>query len=142
MNYYMSTKNKELAEKLFPKKSEYWLTDTPDFGYEIHIARRTSGWKTLFQVHRKAYNSVAELESFVFNFEDEFLFYDSYGVAYTAKDFIKELKYLDRNELGIVYEDAAPHINYTKNVRKIYPFIDIKYWEDKDGYDFTEGNFR
>lgn len=42
-NYYMLSQSKGFAEKYF--HGEYELTDTPMFGYEIHIGKRSMGWK-------------------------------------------------------------------------------------------------
>ena len=46
-NYYMITKDKDFVKKYFP--NEYELTDLPYFGYEVHIGKRSIGWKPLFQ---------------------------------------------------------------------------------------------
>lgn len=40
-NYYMIIKNKELVEKYFP--NEYELTNSPYFGYEVHIGKQSFG---------------------------------------------------------------------------------------------------
>ena len=61
-NYYMITKDKDFVKKYFP--NEYELTDLPYFGYEVHIGKRSIGWKPLFQGHKKAYNSVSEMIDF------------------------------------------------------------------------------
>ena len=41
-NFYMMTKSKKLVEKHFPY--EYEIVDTPYFGYEIHIGKRSCGY--------------------------------------------------------------------------------------------------
>ena len=46
-NYYMIMKDKELVTKYFD--NEYELTDLPYFGYEVHIGKRSCGWKPLFE---------------------------------------------------------------------------------------------
>ena len=53
-NYYMIMKDKELVTKYFD--NEYELTDSPYFCYEVHIGKRSCGWKPLFEWHENAYN--------------------------------------------------------------------------------------
>ena len=62
-NYYMMIKNKELVEKYFP--NEYELTDSPYFGYEVHIGKQSFGWKPLFEWHGNAYKSVEDMLNFL-----------------------------------------------------------------------------
>ena len=50
-------------ERYFPY--EYELVDTPYFGYEIHIGKKSYGWKPLFQEHKNAYSSVEEMKEFI-----------------------------------------------------------------------------
>ena len=40
-NYYLHTKDKRLVAEHFP--AEYTLTDTPDFGYEVHLCKMSAG---------------------------------------------------------------------------------------------------
>ena len=62
-NYYMMTTDKEIVKKYFP--NEYEIVDFLYLGYEIHIGKRSMGWRPLFQAHKKAYNSVSELLIFL-----------------------------------------------------------------------------
>ena len=62
-NYYMMIENKELVEKYFP--NEYELTDSPCFGYEVHIGKQSFGWKPLFEWHGNAYKSVEDMLNFL-----------------------------------------------------------------------------
>ena len=41
-NFYLMTKSKEVCEKHFGNRFE--LTDYPDWGYQIHIAKTSCGW--------------------------------------------------------------------------------------------------
>lgn len=146
-NYYMLTKNKELKDKYFNLLDDYELTDVPDFGYEIHICKQSGGWKTLFQSHDNAYKSVAEFEVFVRKHEKEFIFYDEYLEMYSLEAFIEQIKYRDRDREGNIYkkhnsnEPLINHMQYYEENKWRYPYMDVQYWEDKDGYDFTEGDF-
>jgi hypothetical protein len=73
-NYYLMTKDKNLAHDYFATKygegdsvyytdEEYTLTDIPDFHYIIHLNKLSCGWRPLFQRH-KTFSSFAELEQF------------------------------------------------------------------------------
>ena len=61
----MMTTDKELVNKYF--NGEYEIVDDPYLGYEIHIGKRSSGWKPLFEAHKKAYGSVSEMIEFIMN---------------------------------------------------------------------------
>lgn len=88
-NYYMMTKNKEIVERYFP--GEYELVDTPDFGYEVHIGKRSWGWKPLFEEHSNAYSSVEGLKEFLKVHSDNFCIYNEYNDVLTAEQLDKEL---------------------------------------------------
>lgn len=45
-NYYMMIMDKEIVKKYFT--NEYEIVDFPYFGYEIHIGKRSVGWRPLF----------------------------------------------------------------------------------------------
>lgn len=146
-NYYMLTRNKKIKDKYFNLYDDYELTDVPKFGYEIHIYKKSGGWKTLFQSHDNAYKSVEELEQFIRKHQKSFIFYDEYLEMYSPEEFIEKMKYQDRDKNGNIYkkygtdEPLINHKEYYEQHRWEYPYMDIKYWQDKDGYDFTEGDF-
>ena len=77
-NFYMITKNKTMASIYAPYS--YELTDTPCFGYEIHIAKTSAGWLPLFQAHKDGISSVAEYKTAYDT--GEFRIYDEYGYEY------------------------------------------------------------
>lgn len=150
-NYYMLTQNKAMKNKYFP--DDCVLTDYPDLGYCIHICKKSIGWKTLFQSHPKAYNSVAELEAFILTHKEDFIFFDEYNESFTAEDFVEHIKYLDRDKNGNIgswNKGTKPlicHEEYKKEHPEEYynsvfhSYDAVKYWQDEDGYDFTEGEF-
>ena len=76
-------------EQYFP--GEYELVDDPYFGYEIHIGKRSIGWKPLFQSHDKAYKSVEEMKQFITNNYDLLKIYDEYGKYFTLNELQEEL---------------------------------------------------
>ncbi len=144
-NYYLLTKNKRIKEKHFGLHDDYELTDRPCFGYRIHVCKLSSGWKSLWQAHPNAYNSVFEFEEFVRKHERSFLFLDEYNRRYTIDEFLEEIKYFDRDESGKIkqWHDGTTlicHEEYDKKYREKNPWSgnSIKYWQDKDGYDFTD----
>lgn len=164
-NYFAFTRNKELARKHFRKtewEPEYELVDEPDFGYEIHLGKRAGGWKPLFQAHENAYKGVNEMLKFFKDHAGDFEFYDEYSEKMTLDQIKEELvdwgnvspdkvqhcrKFfngrcydLETVGPGEPWDITTPfsHIQYLKLMRDPYAG---KYWEDEDGYDFTEGDF-
>ena len=101
-NYYMITKNKDLAHKYFATEcdyggeypeyldQEYELHDMPDYYYEIHLNKLSYGWKPLFQVH-KAFSTFKELEQFYLDHKDDLTFEDEYGRTYTFEQYKKKV---------------------------------------------------
>lgn len=128
-NYYAITKNKEVAEKYFPY--DYSLTDVPYFGYEIHIGKRSAGWKPLFQEHPNAYKSVAKMLEFFKGHEDFFQFYDEYLKEMTLADIKDELidwgEYQAKNDKQCRYR-----FDFDKTA---HPYSDMVPVEDGEPYD-------
>ena len=93
----MITKDKNFVERYFP--DEYELVDDPYFGYEIHIGKRSIGWKPLFQDHNKAYKSVEEMKQFITNNYDLLKIYDEYGKFFTLKELQEELIDWGKNQV-------------------------------------------
>ena len=166
-NFYMMTKDKSLAERYFP--NEYELVDDPYFGYEIHIGKRSSGWKPLLEGHRNAYKSVDEMKSFIDFHKTDIEIFDEYRKKYSLEELQEEL--LDWEEMqrvrymkyipdGVIvnekygwkdyfiestkddYDITMPydHVEYSKfNVHERW--CPPNYWNDKDGYNFVDGSF-
>lgn len=164
-NYYMLSQSKGFVEKYFP--GEYELTDTPMFGYEIHIGKRSMGWKPLFQEHKNAYDSVEELVEFIT--KHSVILYDEYGTILTEKELKENLIDWGENQTkqyykfvpeGIIdkpfgwkeylqlvnendeYDIVSPfdHKEYQELMKSVEPF-DIKFSNDKNGYNFTDREF-
>lgn len=160
-NYYMLSQDKKFVEKYF--HGEYQLTDTPVFGYEIHIGKRSMGWKPLFQEHKNAYGSVEGLVDFIT--KHSVVLYDEYGTILTEKELKENLidweekqskKYYRFVPEGLVdkpfgwkeylqlvnendeYDIVSPfdHKEYQELMKSVEPF-DIKFSNDKNGYSFT-----
>lgn len=146
-NYYMMTTNKDLVEKHFP--NEYGVTDSPYFGYEIHIGKRSCGWKPLFQEHKNAYTSVKEMLGFFLVNKNDIRIFDEYERELDIDELNEELiTWEEKQEKKMIHYDGVPGliqspidhvemVNREPNRCCIYP----KYWHDKDGYDFIKGDF-
>ncbi len=144
-NYYMMTTDKELVHKYFP--DEYEIVDDPYLGYEIHIGKRSAGWRPLFEAHEKAYSSISEMIQFLMEHPEVHLF-DEYGDSLSIEQLKDELiDWADHQEKRIIdYERVGKiqspidHVEIAERERK-WSWIAIKYWHDKDGYDFTDRPF-
>ena len=155
-NFYMITKNKEMAQRYAPYS--YELTDEPYFGYEIHVAKTSCGWLPLFQGHKDGINSVAEYKAAYDT--NEFKIYDEYGCEYNWDAFDdRVLKFNGgvlnmQNPEKIEQDKNSPY--YDKNLPKYYPVSHIggnpqsyKYdnwfasdnFKDPDGFEFSRSEF-
>lgn len=88
-NFYMITTNKDLVETCFP--DEYTLIDNPYFGYEIHIGKRSAGWKPLFEGHKNAYDSVEAMKEFIQDHTDDIRIFDEYNREFSLEELEDEL---------------------------------------------------
>lgn len=148
-NFYMMTKSKDICNKYF--SWSYELTDTPDWGYSIHIAKTSMGWLPLFQSH-DCFNSIKELK----NLYDtgEFIIYDEYGNTYTWSEFDKRvlqfnggtvnnriLKSVHQDKSSPFYDPKMPnHVPISHFEDKIDYYAE-DYFSDLDGYEFTTHEF-
>ena len=169
-NFYMITQNKEIKDKYF-KDDDYTIVDYPMFGYEVHLAKTSFKWKTLWQEH-KFYHSVSEFKEFYFKYKDNLFLYDEYGKFYDWNGFEErvinwgeqqEVRYMKYIPDGVPdeifggkkylvesteddYDITIPfdHVEYEKlDVYREYRGYDRQsyYSKDKDGYDFTDREF-
>lgn len=155
-NFYMITKNKELAQHYAPYS--YELVDSPYFGYEIHICKTSCGWLPLWQAHKNGINSVAEYKTAYES--NEFEIYDEYGVQYNWDAFNDRVLKFNGGILGVQepekieqnrnsrYDYHLPeygpisHIGGSKQSYK-YDFAEFynDYFADSEGYEFSTTNF-
>lgn len=149
MNFYFITKNKEIAEKFAPYSFE--LTDTPYWGYKIHLAKTSAGWLPLFQYHQNGISSVKDIMD-AYN-TDEFEIYDESEQKYLWNEFEKRVLNFNGGVSG-----AVPAVKYDKSSR--YADMDMPdylpashfdyargkyskdYFKDDKGYEFSINNFR
>lgn len=115
-NYYFFTKNKELKDEYFPWIRDYKdreddgavLTDSPDFGYEIHLNKLSGGWKPLLQRHPKAFTTFKGLEEFYHVHKSDLKIYDEYNREYTFEEYKERLishSQLEPRAFKWVYEE-------------------------------------
>lgn len=88
-NYYMMMKDKELVTKYFD--NEYEFTDSPYYAYEIHIGKRSYGWKPLFEWHENAYKSVNDMLKFLEFHKIDIEIFDEYNKRFSIDELKEEL---------------------------------------------------
>ena len=146
-NFYLMTKNKSIAEQI----GDFELTDTPDWGYEIHIGKRSCGWLPLFQSHR-GIKSVKDIEKWCEL--PEITIINEYDEEFTWEQLREELIYWNGGVEGAVpkeYHEVDPTFpfndpdmpNYTPVSHFAYGNGKYAhyYTRDPEGFEFTEGDF-
>ena len=155
-NFYMMTKNKELAQKYAPYS--YELTDEPEFGYSIHVAKTSMGWLPSFQGHKDGIQSVKEYKE-AYD-AGEFIIYDEYGTIYTWEEFDervlqfnggtvknRKIEKINQDKTSRFYDPAMPdhipvsHFEYNYNLHHSWYEVYKEHFKDKDGYEFTWTEF-
>lgn len=146
-NYYMLIKDKDFVNQYF--SGEYELGNLSFAGYEIHIGKRSCGWKPLFEAHPLAYHSVEEMLEFIKNHKSKIKLYDEYHHQLSINDLKEELvdwekdqesRIIDLKDEGI-YTSPIDHLEYINNNKHKYAYYAGNYFHDKDGFDFCEGSF-
>lgn len=150
-NFYLMTRNKTMAQKYAPYS--YELTDTPYFGYEIHIAKTSGGWLPLFQGHRDGINSVhAYKEAY---HTGEFDIVDEYGSFYTWAEFTERVLKFNGGVRGVMplekvavdktsrfYDPKIPdHIPISHFDYQYDGYWANDYFADDEGYEFDSREF-
>ena len=141
-NYYFFSRSKETATHMGPKVE---VVDEPEFGYELHIAKTSAGWKPLFEAHRDI-RSVRDLRRFYDNarrHDDTMTILDEYGQTYTWAEFERRViqhgspqvwnergGYYDGNWRSEAENDCERPWNHWEGE-----------WADRDGYRFQESEF-
>lgn len=161
-NYYMITKNKILADEL--TDGRYELTDTPDWGYRIHVAKCSAGWLPLFQAYTNGARSVKDYKE-AYD-KGDIIIADEYGSTFTWKQFDEEVLQHNGGRLGVIkpkevmrrlmcighdsqMPDYVPvsHLPGTKQSYR-YDYDKLSDWElrltifaDPEGYEFDTREF-
>ena len=149
-NFYFFTQNREARKTFFPEEGT--IVDTPDFGYEFHIAKTSAGWLPLFQ----SYSNVKSVKD-IKRVWDSGLFkiYDEYGKEYNWEQFHDRVITFNGGVKGVVKQEKKdlniPKFSNTDKPQ--YEMVPIshpdyhngeyaKYFtRDDEGYEFMEGDF-
>ena len=143
------TKSKEKRDQYFGW--DYELTDTPDWGYQIHIAKTSGGWLPLFQAHNSI-ESVKQLKEIYHS--GDFIISDEYGTTYSWDEFDKRVLQFNGGVLGAVQRQEIKQDPgsrwYDKRMPQYAPISHFEYdfgayandyFRDPDGYEFTTHQF-
>lgn len=157
-NFYMITKNKEMAQRYAPYS--YELTDEPYFGYQIHVAKTSCGWLPVWQGHKDGINSVAEYKAAYDT--GEFKIYDEYGTEYNWDAFDDRVLKFNGGVRGaqkpVEYKKDKNDRFYDSNMPEYVPVSHIPgnqqsynyrmfaedyddYFVDSQGYEFDKRSF-
>ena len=141
-NFYLMTKSKELKDEYLGY--DYELTDTPFWGYQIHIAKTSAGWLPLFQKHN-CIQSVKDIEKLYFK---GFLICDEYGTSYGWEEFTKRviqhnggIKDVVKRELKEDPWDGTKLYIPISHLDSVYAMDHSSYSTDEEGYEFTDVEF-
>lgn len=150
-NFYFLSKDKNQVKKWF-NSMEYELTDEPEWGYMIHLAKTSCGWLPLFQAHEKI-KSVAEMrEAYE---KTGFQIIDEYGSVYTWEEFKKRVLEFNGGIRGGIpatpcNQDGLPDNLRDHNMPDHIPVSHFEYgngeyaaeyFTDPDGYEFSYREF-
>lgn len=133
-NYYLLTKELKYKDKLGDKVE---ITDTPFFAYSLHLMKNSCGWLNLFEAHKGVIKSVADIKRMYET--GDFEIYDEYNRKVEWADFeeIYTTKYTRyRNGETDKFES---HITAQK--REKFSVIEVRYFTDGEGYEFTDREF-
>ena len=132
-NYYFLTKNKDIVTS---NGLSYEITDTPDWGYWVHIGKRSHGWKPIFQAH-DGIHSLEDLLAILSS--PDVTIYNEYMETLTFEELKEAL--IDWNKDN---PEAISHIEYQKAERLKNPnsfYWHCEYVVDNEGYEFLVGDF-
>jgi len=136
-NFYFFTKDKSAVEKY--ACNEYELTDTPEFGYEIHIAKTSCGWLPLFQ-YRETMPSVKAMKTAYDT--DKLKIIDEYRREYTWTEFDERVLKFNGGVKGAIEPEKLGNeelpISHFEFSDGMYSHL---YLRDKDGFEFIKGDF-
>lgn len=149
-NFYMMTKSKEARDKYFGWN--YELTDTPDWGYKIHIAKTSMGWLPLFQAH-ECFRSMKQLKELYDT--GEFILADEYGSTYNWEEFDRRVLQHNGGIKGVTPREEIKMDHHSKYYDSRMPkytpvshfdyehdsYYAMGYFTDEEGYEFTDREF-
>lgn len=149
-NFYFFTKNKAAVQQYAPY--DYMLTDVPEFGYELHVGKRSYGWLPLWQAHKNGISSVKEYKAAYDT--GNFKIYDEYLSEYSWEQFQKEFIDFNGGVKGVAPREKIEQDRnsrfYDPNVPEYTPIshfdyangrYSMDYFTDEDGYEFANHEF-
>ena len=148
-NFYIMTKSKEARDKYFGWS--YELTDTPDWGYQQHVAKTSCGWLPSFD-GSGCFKSIRELKNIYDS--GEFILYDEYGTIYTWDEFDdRGLKFnggikgvaprekINQDRNSPWFDKNMPEYKPVSHFEYAYGRYNDEYFTDPDGYEFSIREF-
>lgn len=136
-NFYFFTNDKSIVKKY--ACNEYTLTDTPEFGYEIHIAKTSCGWLPLFQ-YRETMPSVKSMKAAYDT--DKLKIIDEYGREYTWDEFDERVLKFNGGVKGAIEAEKSGDkelpISHFEFSDGMYSHL---YLKDEEGFEFIKGDF-
>lgn len=143
------TKSKEARDKYFGWN--YELTDTPDWGYQQHVAKTSCGWLPSFD-GSGCFKSIRELKNIYDS--GEFILYDEYGTIYTWDEFDERVLKFNGGIKGVTPREKINQDRsspwFDKNMPEYKPVSHFEYacgryndeyFTDLDGYEFSIREF-
>ena len=148
-NFYIMTKSKEARDKYFGWS--YELTDTPDWGYQQHVAKTSCGWLPSFD-GSGCFKSIRELKNIYDS--GEFILYDEYGTIYTWDEFDERVLKFNGGIKGVTprekinqdrsspwFDKNMPEYKPVSHFEYAYGRYNDEYFTDPDGYEFSIREF-
>lgn len=149
--YYLFTNDKSVKDKYFDDTAK--LTDEPEFGYQLQIAKTIGEWLPLFHA-TKHIRSVKDIKALY----DTGLFkiYDENGTELNWEKFSKEvleynggtidkrtLKKVKRNTLydGGSLPEHTPVSHFESKAITCYPSTLSHYFYDEENYEFCDEQY-
>ena len=136
-NFYLYTADKESKNLFFG--GDYELTEYPDLGFELHIAKTSIGWLPLFQ-QTDVIKSVKDIENIAV--QDNISIIDEYGEFFTWDEFKDRvlafnggIKGIQKRELIDGEYVPISHFDYRAGS------IANLYFRDDCGYEFSYTEF-
>ena len=146
-NFYLITPKKDIRDQYFGYN--YELTDEPEWGYQIHIAKTSCGWLPLFQSH-ECFKSIKQLKTIYDT--GEFFIADEYGTKYNWEEFDERVMKFNGGVKGVIprqkikrdpsdkfYDPLMPEYVPISHIE--YDRYSDEYFTDEEGYEFTTHEF-
>lgn len=148
-NFYLITADRNVCDEYFGY--DYELTDTPHWGYQIHIAKTSAGWLPLWQSH-DCFKSVKQLKKLYDT--GNFTIADEYGNVYNWEEFDERVVQFNGGRKGVAPREKIEHNifspYYDRDMPEYRPISHFEYghgkyandyFTDEDGFEFTNHDF-